>query len=302
MNENWYLARNKQRMGPFTAQDLRMMVAMGQVHAFDMVLKIGTQKWVPAGSLHWLFPTPCPVRLPAPPSSLPLAVPNSGSTSANQSPVPPGGATETNRFPSLSRRQLVSLTGIGAAVVIMLSTVTLIVFLEILKRTSKSDIGQAKFSPIANSATPSLGKMPGEKPTLPQPTQSPVRESPHYTLSRLKGQVAGTFETSKDSATQISFTFLYPRYQLNPSRDFVWAKGTDGTWDLLDSHIDLTAQQRVDGWYIFIMTLPEDADVQVPAHVKFGFDENSLIDSIRFASFFGIQFPTDKQMVLYRAR
>ena len=51
----WWLAKNKQRLGPFTAEQLRQMAASGHLQFADMLLEEGQQKWRPAGEIERLF-------------------------------------------------------------------------------------------------------------------------------------------------------------------------------------------------------------------------------------------------------
>lgn len=44
-SRRWYLAKKKQREGPFTAEQLTQMVATGVIQPSDMVLEEGKQKW-----------------------------------------------------------------------------------------------------------------------------------------------------------------------------------------------------------------------------------------------------------------
>jgi ferredoxin len=54
----WYLARNKQRVGPLSFAQLRELAAQGELSRDDMVVQAGAQKWVAAGEVHGLFPQP----------------------------------------------------------------------------------------------------------------------------------------------------------------------------------------------------------------------------------------------------
>ncbi len=55
MTTNWYLARNKQKAGPYSMEQLRQFVASRSILAADMLLLEGAPKWVAAGSLPELF-------------------------------------------------------------------------------------------------------------------------------------------------------------------------------------------------------------------------------------------------------
>lgn len=56
----WYIAQNRQRLGPFSATQLQQLAQIGQLRATDMVFRDGTSRWVPASSVPGLFQTPPP--------------------------------------------------------------------------------------------------------------------------------------------------------------------------------------------------------------------------------------------------
>src|SRR5437899_6149789 len=56
----WFVARNKQKLGPYPASQLKQMAASGQLRPDDMVLREGEGKWTTAGSVKGLFPASTP--------------------------------------------------------------------------------------------------------------------------------------------------------------------------------------------------------------------------------------------------
>jgi hypothetical protein len=68
----WFLARNKQRLGPYTSAQLKQFADAGQIQPEDMIHREGRQKWVSAGSIKGLFtaarpePPPAAVAVPEP--------------------------------------------------------------------------------------------------------------------------------------------------------------------------------------------------------------------------------------------
>jgi hypothetical protein len=64
----WFLARNKQRLGPYSSSQLKQLADEGNIIPDDMILKEGRQKWVNAGTVKGLFtanpPAPAPSELP----------------------------------------------------------------------------------------------------------------------------------------------------------------------------------------------------------------------------------------------
>lgn len=55
MDETWYFARNGQRMGPFSFEQLKQMASSGVLNMGDMMLRLGEQQWIPAKSVEGLF-------------------------------------------------------------------------------------------------------------------------------------------------------------------------------------------------------------------------------------------------------
>lgn len=55
MADNWYVGRNGQRTGPFSADQIRQMVASGQLGPADLLWKEGMANWAAASSVPGLF-------------------------------------------------------------------------------------------------------------------------------------------------------------------------------------------------------------------------------------------------------
>src|SRR5437016_3579252 len=53
--QQWYLAKGKQRLGPFTSTQLQEMATHGDLQPSDVVLLQGAQKWIAASSVKGLF-------------------------------------------------------------------------------------------------------------------------------------------------------------------------------------------------------------------------------------------------------
>lgn len=59
MHDKWFFTKDgKQRLGPFTSEQLYQLAGTGQLARSDMVLKVGKQKWVKAVSIRGLFSQP----------------------------------------------------------------------------------------------------------------------------------------------------------------------------------------------------------------------------------------------------
>jgi hypothetical protein len=116
-----------------------------------------------------------------------------------------------------------------------------------------------------------------------------------------KGTITGTFATQSSADRPISMAFLYPYYVLNPSKDYTWASGNTGQWDLLDDGESLTAADRAAGHYLMILKPPDAPHLSVPCKVKLDFDEHGNVAAISFSSLLGIQFGEGKRCVLHRS-
>jgi hypothetical protein len=56
MAGNWYFARDKQKLGPFSWNQLRQLAAFGLLQRADHVLEEGTPRWREAAVVEGLFP------------------------------------------------------------------------------------------------------------------------------------------------------------------------------------------------------------------------------------------------------
>lgn len=65
----WYYAKDKQKHGPVTIDELKALLRAGQLQPTDMLLEEGAQKWVAASSVTELFVNSVPVAQLATPST-----------------------------------------------------------------------------------------------------------------------------------------------------------------------------------------------------------------------------------------
>ena len=56
----WYYARDKQKLGPFSTEQMQQLAGAGLVQPGDMVLEDGTQKWMEARSVAVIYSGPPP--------------------------------------------------------------------------------------------------------------------------------------------------------------------------------------------------------------------------------------------------
>jgi hypothetical protein len=94
MAEQWYVARGKEKFGPYTAARLKELAAQGRVLPTDMLHKEGIPKWVPASSVKGLFAPNSAAKAPPPlPTASPQARPEAKPpTSAPAAPAVVSGA------------------------------------------------------------------------------------------------------------------------------------------------------------------------------------------------------------------
>ncbi len=60
MNDAWYVARNRERCGPFTYEQVRQMAASSVLSPHDLVFNEGASQWVEAVTVPGLFPVAVP--------------------------------------------------------------------------------------------------------------------------------------------------------------------------------------------------------------------------------------------------
>lgn len=75
MADRWFIARNKQKLGPYLTQDMKAMASAGQLLPSDIVLQDGSTHWMTASQVQQFFPTaesalPCPPLPPPIPHEL----------------------------------------------------------------------------------------------------------------------------------------------------------------------------------------------------------------------------------------
>jgi hypothetical protein len=56
MTTNWYIARNKQKFGPFSTHQLRQLATLGLVKSTEHVLAEGGSTWVAVTAIEGIFP------------------------------------------------------------------------------------------------------------------------------------------------------------------------------------------------------------------------------------------------------
>jgi len=64
MSRWFYAPDNRQRLGPVSSEDLRALALSGTIRPECMVMREGSEKWVPAAKIKGLFPKPAPVASP----------------------------------------------------------------------------------------------------------------------------------------------------------------------------------------------------------------------------------------------
>jgi hypothetical protein len=183
----WYLARNRQKAGPYSAAQLRQMATAGQLAAADMLLPDGEAKWVAAGSVNGIFPAaPSPTAVRKPPPLPPPAAPSRPETIRTAPPpVPPAarggdGPPAASPAPKPPRSRLPWLLAGGGALAVFAAAGVLTFLLtrpsEPKKGDEVADAGKDRKSDSARDGKSDSGKdgkskdggknPPEEKPRL----------------------------------------------------------------------------------------------------------------------------------------
>src|SRR5262245_45385753 len=106
MADQWFLARNNKKSGPYTTAQLAELAASGHVRATDMVLAAGGQKWVQVCQVVTV-PMAKPAAKPAaaaPARSMAAPTLQMGAPFAAQTPANPAG-TNNSHPPAAAKPQ-----------------------------------------------------------------------------------------------------------------------------------------------------------------------------------------------------
>jgi hypothetical protein len=116
----WYYSRdNKQKLGPFSAAQLKEMAVSGELQPSDMVLRDGSRKWASASSIKGLFAKKASADRPAPPppprtSPRRKAVPTSPDARGAEQPARQG-KRRSGKIATIAAFLLLLLAGAEAA-------------------------------------------------------------------------------------------------------------------------------------------------------------------------------------------
>jgi hypothetical protein len=66
--QQWYVAKGKQKLGPFKRAELQTLARENRILPTDMLHKEGTPKWIPASSVQGLFTAASPTTSTGPPN------------------------------------------------------------------------------------------------------------------------------------------------------------------------------------------------------------------------------------------
>lgn len=56
MATQWYISRDKQKVGPFTLEEVKQLASLGLIRRTEFILSEGSRTWVAANSIFGLFP------------------------------------------------------------------------------------------------------------------------------------------------------------------------------------------------------------------------------------------------------
>jgi hypothetical protein len=83
----WFVARDRQKKGPFTLPQLQQMATSGNLHPSDMLLEDGQQQWRPARDMGGLFPAALSVGMPTEVVDDPVSKGRSGEEAGARRPL-----------------------------------------------------------------------------------------------------------------------------------------------------------------------------------------------------------------------
>jgi hypothetical protein len=138
MADQWYYARNNQKHGPLTPQQLRQAAATGRLQATDMVWKEGMQKWVPASSIQGLFPPP-QAAAAGPPRITPAQQTGAGDPAPTQAGSVSSALGTEPSHRLLPRKAVWAVAAAGAGVCVLVICVTGAIVLGLSKKTSQGN-------------------------------------------------------------------------------------------------------------------------------------------------------------------
>jgi hypothetical protein len=140
MADQWYYARNNQKHGPLTGQQLKRAAVTGQLQPTDMVWKEGMPKWVPASGVKGLF-QPAQTAAAVPARAAVARQPSTDSHAVPQADTA-AGAHDNEPSPRRSSRKAVWLVAaFGAGVCVVGMCVVGIVILAVSRFGTKATEG-----------------------------------------------------------------------------------------------------------------------------------------------------------------
>jgi antitoxin component YwqK of YwqJK toxin-antitoxin module len=116
MTAGWYYAKNKQKVGPLTAAQLKQLARSGELARNDMVWKEGMAKWTPAGQVKGLFDDAAQVRKDTTPAN------KTSAAFTNLAESPSAEPSRRARTTPAGRRMMV-YGGVGVVALIGLAVV-----------------------------------------------------------------------------------------------------------------------------------------------------------------------------------
>lgn len=106
MNDQWYVARNGQRHGPYGFESVRQFAAEGRLTPGDMVMNGAGQRWMSASAVSGLrFPSPPQTGLAAPEAAPAAQAPLSNAPAASAGNPDLARHSQWNRLREIARWQ-----------------------------------------------------------------------------------------------------------------------------------------------------------------------------------------------------
>ncbi|HEV3262379.1 MAG TPA: DUF4339 domain-containing protein, partial [Gemmataceae bacterium] len=165
----WYIARNKQKLGPYSSSQLKRLVKSGEVGPADMVLREGERQWVAAAVVQGLFAKGVgPAVRPASPVISPEAAAapfafDGGATAANS------GRARRRHAP---RSPWPWLLGTAAAALAVLGGLA-VLGMRLLQPSASGDKAGTEVAKKSGKPEPVKPVKASEKPARPNPSPEP---------------------------------------------------------------------------------------------------------------------------------
>jgi len=195
-NKVWWYAKGDQRQGPFTAAELKALVASGQVAPTDMVWKEGLANWVPASSVNGLF-----------------------TSSGSEAPPPlPSTGSSTHGGPAPKRKVHGALKAVLWVVGVF---VALIILVAIFGPSDNNSTGTAQVASTSPNG-PEATAAPVSKPEPPPLKVGDTFETPTFQMQIVSAQLRSSvgdsmfYSQASKGGVYVAIQWIYKNISKKP--------------------------------------------------------------------------------------